>query len=157
MRQAEANGFEALLIDVFECFDRKPPTSRAAQLWFDSLKEFVYEEVVLALRHWTKTKAKAPTIAEITSQLRDRTSVGLEKRNDRAKKQFADYSQLKATKFGAEISVDLRDLLKASKGRDRKKWARDLLADHAAGKPISQIQFAAATSALRGPTGGVNE
>jgi hypothetical protein len=88
MQAIDAPDFEALLQQVAECYDRKPPSEAAAKMWFTTLKDFLYPDVRSTLLHWIKTKSKAPTIAEIITQLRDRQSGGLERRAVEDKRAF---------------------------------------------------------------------
>lgn len=144
MQRSDADNFDSLLKQVFECFDRKEPSTTAAALWFESLSEFYYEDVQAALRYWLKSKNKAPTIAEITSHLRDRKSVGLERNTVANKTRFENFAP---TESGRRVLALIRATLN-SKNRDPKKWARDLLAMHAAGQPLLPIQLSLATAAI---------
>lgn len=147
MQDIDAHEFGRLLEEVAECYDRKPPSEAAAKMWFRALKEFLYPDVRSTLLHWLKTKSKAPTIADITGQLRDRSSASLEQRAARDKERFKG-PHLGPTEKGRSISATIKQLLVEDRHRDPKKWARDIVAMHEAGDPVTPLQLSMATNAL---------
>lgn len=147
MQSYDLAPFDELLTQVAECFDRKPFGDAARKMWFESLKEFIYQDVRATMLWWIKTKSKAPTIAEITGQLRDRTSASLEQRAARDKEHFKK-PHLGPTDKGRSISATIKQLLTEGRHRDPKKWARDIVAMHEAGDPVTPLQLSMATNAL---------
>jgi hypothetical protein len=148
MQRDDGADFEALLQQVFECYDRKAPSTAAATMWFDALKEFLYPDVRSALLYWIKSKPKLPTIAEVLVQLRDRKSVGLEKRADTDKRTFAAAGAAVVTEAGERGVETAKDFLGTGKRRDCKQWARDIIAARDAGLNVSSIQVSLAAEAL---------
>lgn len=65
MHKYDAPKLVESLNGLAETFDKKPITQKAADVWFDALKEFSTDRVMGILHGWAKRNGKFPTPAEV--------------------------------------------------------------------------------------------
>jgi hypothetical protein len=149
VKKIDLPNFEKLLIELAECYDRKPPTAAAIGHWFDALLAFSWSQVERELRHWLTTKNKFPTIAEIFLSMNEKNIDEREAKWAAEKKQALTETTTfgkspEGTKFFAQIKKTL-----SSVQPDSNTWAYRILDRHADGHDVSYIALKSACEALR--------
>lgn len=167
MQRLDLPRFESLMAEVFECFDRRPPSANAMAHWVDALHVYPFLTVQDVLRGWLKTKAKAPVIADIANACAEISSRSLEHRAASDAKAFGQrFTFQDPTEYGSKCITAMRKLLRTPKAPGR-EWARKILDAQAqgaclgytdpvtgerlpiSGEPISDWQARFAREALR--------
>lgn len=87
-----------------EAFDKKPVSLKAAEVWFDTLKEFETEMVLNILTGWAKSHPKFPVPAEVWKAANEINSEDMEMRAERRKVELhRAYQAMPRSEEGARI------------------------------------------------------
>lgn len=123
MQRIDSDRFGQLMAEVFECFDRRPPSAAALVHWSDALADYSFIAVEDVLRNWLRERTKAPVIAEIVSICSERAISGRERRAEADKIAFARPCEWRGvTPFGSQCIAEMREMLKSPKQPSR-DWA----------------------------------
>ena len=131
------------LQSVMDVFGKQRITPGAAQIWWDTLKEFDHNAVFTTLNYWAQYNAKPPLPADVWKQLNDQRTASLEKKaaiersENRGDRLPADYSP---TPEGKALFKILRKFL----GQKVKSIHHMILDEHEeyGNMPKSVVEFA---------------
>ena len=148
MDKASAPQLASILNSLAEVFDRKPPTLKAVEIWFETLRDFETNRVFSVLNNWPKSNAKFPTPADVWKKVNEQKSVSTESALQ-AKKEGLDkaYSNVAATDYGRNKFAEIMEMLKRPKPTPRQHWKQVLSTD---GLPDATYAFANASMAKIG-------
>lgn len=146
MHATDSQKFAALMTEIAECYDRKPPTPAAMKNWFDALMPFPWIRVESSIREWILTKSKFPTIAEIVQPLNERTIDECESRwNQQKQKERRDVEAFASNEKVVEVISALKGIMKTT---DPKAWARKILDAYANGGEVEYFALKLACEAI---------
>jgi hypothetical protein len=126
-----------------EVYEKKHVTSKALEVWFDTLKAFPTERIMGLLIGWPKTHGKFPTPAEVWKSCNE---ASIEEREERAQRERSVNAApwTGSTPEGRRLSALAREIFGRPKRTAKEHWQHVL-----ATAPEGSIGHQYASEALR--------
>jgi hypothetical protein len=143
MQKIDATVLAQNLNALAEVYEKKHVTSKALEVWFDTLKGFPTERVMGYLIHWPKSHGKFPTPAEVWKLCNESS---IEEREERAKQERVSNAApwMGSTAEGRRVSALAREIFRRPKRTAKEHWQHVL-----ATAPKGSIGHQYASEALR--------
>lgn len=130
------------LNSLAETFDKKPVSVKAAEMWFEALREFDAELILSLLANWPKTHGKFPVPAELWKACNEIASEEREKRQQREKVELErSYKNFQRTPHGEKMLAIIKGIASAKKITPIQHWHNVLATE---GLPTDTYIFARA-------------
>jgi hypothetical protein len=131
------------LNSLAEVYEKKHVTSKALEVWFDTLKGFPTERIMGYLINWPKAHGKFPTPAEVWKLCNESS---IEEREEKAKQEraFSAAPWMGSTPEGRRLSALAREIFNRPKRTAKEHWQHVL-----ATSPVGSIGHQYASEALK--------
>jgi len=134
------------LSGLFELFGRNPPTDGALIHWWETLKEFDYNDVMACLGYWARDNNKPPTPADVWGKLNDQRARQLEAKASaeavQNKSRYLGGSHHSGpTEYGRKMLSEMKKILSKDNSDKYSNWHLRVLEKHANGHDVPYISL----------------
>jgi len=144
MQRMDASLLAQNLNAIAEVYEKKPVSSKALEVWFDTLKEFPTEQVMGKIINWPKSHIRFPAPAELWKELNDKQ---IERREEAfvAEKALAVREQhtMYRTEQGSKIIKEMKRMMQDTRRLSARELAHLMLQKQAQGEQLlsCQVEF----------------